>query len=40
LVTLFKIKQFELDWIRIAAEGLRLNVSPSELKKIAGIEHL
>ena len=40
LVTWFKIKQFELDWIRIAAEGLRLNVSPSELKKIAGIEHL
>ena len=40
LVTWFKIKQFELDWIRIAAEGLRLNVSTSELKKIAGIEHL
>jgi hypothetical protein len=29
-----------LDWIRIAAEGLRMNVSSSELKKIAGIEHL
>ncbi len=38
LVTWFKIKQFELDWIRIAAEGLRMNVSSSELKKIAGIE--
>lgn len=37
LVTWFKIKQFELDWIRIAAEGLRLNVSSAELKKIAGI---
>lgn len=40
LVTWFKMKQFELDCIRTAAEGLRLNVSSSEIKKIAGFEQL
>lgn len=37
LVSWFKIKQHELNMIRTAAEGLRLNVSNSELKEFVGV---
>lgn len=37
-VAWFRIKQTELDYIRTAAEGLRLSVSPEEVKKAAGYE--
>lgn len=37
LVTWFKIKQFELDCIRTAAESLRLNVNVTDAKKFVGI---
>lgn len=38
LVTWFKIKEHELNLIRTAAEGLRMNVSESQLKEFAGID--
>ena len=37
LVTWFKIKQFELDCIRTAAEGLRLNVEQGKVQEFAGV---
>ena len=37
LISWFKIKQNELNMIRTAAEGLRLNVSDSSLKEFVGI---
>ncbi|WP_041610393.1 V0D/AC39 family V-type ATPase subunit [Treponema brennaborense] len=37
LVSWFKIKQYELDCIRTAAEGLRLNVSQDQVKHFAGV---
>lgn len=37
-VAWFRIKQTELDYIRTAAEGLRLSVSADEIKKAAGFE--
>lgn len=36
LVTWFLIKRYELDCIRMAAEGLRLNVSSSRMRELAG----
>lgn len=36
-VAWFRIKQTELDYIRTAAEGLRLSVSSDEAKKAAGV---
>ncbi|HZK19656.1 MAG TPA: V-type ATPase subunit, partial [Treponemataceae bacterium] len=38
LVSWFKIKQNEVNMIRTAAEGLRLNVPDSQLKEFAGIQ--
>ena len=38
LVSWFMIKQYELDCIRTAAEGLRLSVDESHMKEFAGIE--
>lgn len=38
LVAWFRIKQNELDYIRAAAEGLRLSVPAGEVKKAAGFE--
>lgn len=38
LVSWFMIKQYELDCIRTAAEGLRLAVDESQMKEFAGIE--
>lgn len=37
LLTWFKIKQYELDCIRTAAEGLRLAVTPDQARDFAGI---
>lgn len=37
-VAWFRIKQTELDYIRTAAEGLRLSVGSDEIKKAAGFE--
>ena len=37
LVTWFKIKQYELDCIRTAAEGLRLNVAQDIIQEFAGL---
>ena len=37
LVTWFKIKQYELDCIRTAAEGLRLNVAQDKIQEFAGL---
>lgn len=34
----FKVKQYELDCIRMVAEGIRLKVSPAQVGKFAGIE--
>ncbi|MCR4939602.1 MAG: V-type ATPase subunit [Treponemataceae bacterium] len=38
LVSWFMIKQYELDCIRTAAEGLRLSVDEAHMKEFAGIE--
>jgi vacuolar-type H+-ATPase subunit C/Vma6 len=38
LVTWFIIKQFELDCIRMAVEGLRLNVDKKQVREAAGLE--
>lgn len=38
LVSWFMIKQYELDCIRTAAEGLRLSVDETHMKEFAGIE--
>jgi vacuolar-type H+-ATPase subunit C/Vma6 len=38
LVTWFLIKQFELDCIRTAVEGLRLNVDKKRVREVAGLE--
>ncbi len=38
LVSWFMIKQYELNCIRTAAEGLRLSVDEAHMKKFAGIE--
>lgn len=34
----FKVKQYELDCIRMVAEGIRLKVSPAQVGKFAGME--
>ncbi len=34
----FKVKQYELDCIRMVAEGIRLKISPAQIGKFAGIE--
>lgn len=36
----FKVKQYELDCIRMVAEGIRLKVSPAQVGKFAGMEDI
>jgi hypothetical protein len=38
LLTWFKIKQYEADCIRTAAEALRLNAEKSALREFAGVD--